>query len=79
MSASRNRKEAAKRLGTTLTVQHRNLLEADGESDISEAAVILGRTFNDNIEFICWVLKEYGGVSQMPFASRRARVRPTRH
>jgi hypothetical protein len=28
----------------------------------------LGQTFNDNIDFICWVLKEYGGADQMPFA-----------
>lgn len=71
MSASRDRKEAARNLGIALTVDHRRLLEASGDEEISKAAIVLGQNFNDNIEFICWVLKEYGGVDQMPFQRRK--------
>lgn len=67
MSASRDRKEAARNLGIALTVDYRRMLEATGQEEITAAAIVLGQHFNDNIEFICWVLKEYGGVDQMPF------------
>lgn len=66
MTAARDRKEASKRLGIALQAQYRALLEAEGESAVQGAAIILGSTFNTNIEFIFWVLKEYGGVQQMP-------------
>lgn len=68
MTASRDRKEAAKRLGFALAAKYRAMIEADGVEAINAAAIDLGACFNDNIEFIMWVLKEYGGVSQMPFA-----------
>ena len=68
MSATRDRKQAAKILGITMQAQLRALLEAQGEEAIQMAAIQLGDTFNRNAEFICWVLKEYGGVEQMPFA-----------
>lgn len=68
MSASRDRKEAAKRLGFALAAKYRAMIEANGEEEIQKAAIDLGGCFNDNIEFIMWVLKEYGGVEQMPFA-----------
>lgn len=64
---ARARKEAAKRLGIALTADHRRLLEATSPEEINQAAITLGQNFNDNIEFICWVLKEFGGVQQMPF------------
>jgi len=67
MSAARDRKQAAKMLGITMQAQLRALLEAVGNDEIQTAAIILGDTFNRNSEFICWVLKEYGGVKQMPF------------
>lgn len=65
--ASRDRKEASKRLGFALQAAYRRLIEAEGEKAISLASVELGVMFNSNIEFIFWVLKEYGGVQQMPF------------
>lgn len=67
MSAARERKDAARNLGIALTVDYRRMIDATGPEAITAAAVILGQHFNDNIEFICWVLKEYGGVDQMPF------------
>jgi hypothetical protein len=67
MTASRDRKEAAKILGITMQAQLRTLLEAVGNDAIQAAAIQLGDTFNRNSEFICWVLKEYGGMEQMPF------------
>lgn len=67
MSAARDRKEASKRLGIALTVRYREMLSAVGEDEIGKAAMALGSCFNDNIEFICWVLKEYGGMDQIPF------------
>lgn len=72
MSASRDRKEAARKLGIALGIQHRRLVEASGDEAISAAAVNLGQTFNDNIEFIVWVLKEFGGVPQMPIERNKA-------
>lgn len=71
MIASRDRKEAAKRLGIALGADYRRLLEATGDEEISAAAVKLGQTFNDNVSFICWVLREYGGMQQMPFERAR--------
>lgn len=70
MSASRDRKEAAKRLGIALAADYRRMIEASGPEAINEAAVTLGTNFNTNIEFIIWVLKEYGGVDQMPLQPR---------
>lgn len=67
MTASRDRKEAAKRLGIALAADFRRMVEASGEEEIGAAAMVLGQNFNTNIEFIIWVLKEYGGVDQMPF------------
>ena len=68
---SRSRKEASRRLGIALTADHRRLLQASGDDEIVAASMTLGQNFNDNIEFICWVLKEYGGVEQMPFQPPR--------
>lgn len=67
MSRSNDRKEAAKNLGIILQAQYRALLEAQGDVAVQDAAIILGDTFNRNIEFITWIMKEYGGVQQMPF------------
>ncbi len=67
MSRSQDRKDAAKRLGVVLQGEYKLLAMAVGEEAIQVAAMKLGETFNSNIEFICWVLKEYGGVEQIPF------------
>lgn len=68
MSASRDRKQAARILGITMQTQLRELMQASGQEAIEFAAIRLGDTFNRNSEFIVWVLKEYGGVEQMPIA-----------
>lgn len=67
MSASRDRKQAAKILGITMQAQLRELMQASGQEAIEFAAIRLGDTFNRNSEFIVWVLREYGGDQQMPF------------
>lgn len=77
MTASRDRKEAARKLGIVLGAQYRQMQDASGPDDITAAAVKLGKTFNDNLEFICWCLKEYGGMDQMPF-SRADTPKPAR-
>ena len=63
MSATRDRKQAAKILGITMQAQLRALLEAQGEEAIQMAAIQLGDTFNRNIEFVINVLKDYGGMT----------------
>lgn len=76
MTAARDRKEAAKRLDFTLQAQYRALLEASTPDEVQNAAIVLGGTFNDNIEFVFWVLKEFGGVQQMPFERLRKPSKP---
>lgn len=76
MTASRARKEAAKRLGIALQVQYRALLEAVGNDAVQDAAIELGGTFNANIEAIIWFLKEYGGVQQMPLEPQHRTTTP---
>lgn len=72
MSASRDRKQAAKILGITMQAQLRELQQASGQEAIQFAAIRLGDTFNRNSDFICWVLKEFGGADQMPFPRDQA-------
>lgn len=60
-------------LGVALQAHYRKMVSATGNDEITKAAVDLGQTFNDNIEFIIWVLKTYGGVfSSPPEPVRRA-------
>lgn len=68
MNSAHDRKKASKILGITMQAQLRALIEAQGNDAIQAAAIQLGDTFNRNSEFIVWVLKEYGGVQQMPYA-----------
>lgn len=64
MSVIRARKEAAKRLGLELGKRYERLVTAGNDQDeIMIAAVDLGQCFNDNIEFILWVLKTFGGLT----------------
>ena len=67
MTATRDRKQAAKILGITMQAQLRELQQANGQQAIEFAAIRLGDTFNRNADFIIWVLKEFGGVDQMPY------------
>lgn len=64
---ARDRKIASKNLGIALQSKYRAMLEASTNDEIQFAAIDLGNCFNENIEFIFWVLKEYGGVTQMPY------------
>jgi hypothetical protein len=75
LPAGRARKVASKNLGIALQAAYRRMIEADGNDAIQAAAIELGQVFNTNIEFIVWVLKEFGGVQQMP-AERRFASRP---
>jgi len=68
MSAFRQRREMAKRLGLKLAKCHEELRTAQGDEAIQAAAIVLGATFNEHIEFITWVLKEFGGLEQPPYA-----------
>lgn len=56
------RKTASQRLGLALYREYRALVEASGPEEIQAAAIVLGDTFNTNIEFIINVLKHYGGM-----------------
>lgn len=68
MSINRARKEAAKRLGLALEQKYRNLVFANphDQDEVAQAAVDLGQCFNDNIEFVIWTLKTYGGLIPPP-------------
>lgn len=70
MSAKR---DAAKQLGLALQVRYRTLLMASGEDEVAAAAVDLGTCFNDNIEFVINVLKDYGGMP-VQFEKRRKAI-----
>ncbi len=65
MSVNRAKKEASKRLGIALEGRYRDLVLATGEDEVAGAAVELGQCFNDNIEFIIWVLKTHGGLRHL--------------
>ena len=56
------KRDMAKRLGIDLQLLHTRLAEAQTADEITEASVMLGCKFNENIEFICNVLKEFGGL-----------------
>lgn len=62
MSVVRTRKEATKRLALKLQADYRALVEASGEAEVQAAAIVLGDTFNSNIEWIINVLRDYGGL-----------------
>ena len=67
MSVIRARKEASKRLGLALEQKYRRLvLAGNDQNEIVEATVDLATCFNDNIEFILWVLKSFGGLDVSP-------------
>jgi hypothetical protein len=62
MSPARQRREKAKRLGLKLQADYRALVEAKGTDEVQTAAIVLGGTFNANIEFVINVLRDYGGL-----------------
>jgi hypothetical protein len=66
MTASRDRKRAAKILGITMQAQLRALREASDQEAITRASINLSKTFLDNAEFITYVLKDFGGMQVVP-------------
>lgn len=56
------KRDMAKRLGVELQILHTRLAHAQTQDETAEAAVMLGCKFNENIEFICECLKEFGGL-----------------
>jgi hypothetical protein len=64
------RREASKRLGIELQLKYEDLCNATGQDEVAHAAVLLGACFNANIEQICWFLKAYGGMKQLPLEKR---------
>lgn len=63
MSARKARKEASKRLALEMKKRYNRLVTAGNDPDeITVAAVDLGEIFNQNIEFILWVLGTFGGL-----------------
>ena len=63
MSINRDRKEASKRLGIALHQRYNALVTAgNNPEDVQHAAIELGVCFNENIEFIIYVLKTHGGL-----------------
>lgn len=70
--SNKARKEAAKRLALKLASDYRGLAEARGAEEVQGASIVLGVTFNDNIEFIINVLRDYGGLETKFEALTRA-------
>lgn len=60
--SNKARREASKRLGLKLMKDYRALATATGNDEIQAAAIELGNTFNQNVEFIINVLRHYGGL-----------------
>lgn len=56
------KREMAKRLGIDLQILHTRLAEAKTADEITEASVMLGCRFNEEIHFIISVLKQFGGL-----------------
>lgn len=78
MSVSRRRKAAALKLGGEMRKRLENLVFANGQDEIAMRAVELGQVFNDNVEFMIWVLLTYGGGSPPPPDEIKAQLqRPT--
>lgn len=66
MSTARKRKAAAKMLGIAIHQRYENLVNATGENEITVATVDMATTMYDNVEFIVWVLKTFGGLNPPP-------------
>jgi len=63
MSISRQRKDASKALGIAIQQRYEKLVNATGEDATVVATVDLAQTMYDNVEFVIWVLKTYGGLT----------------
>lgn len=64
MSVSRDRKEAAKRLGLELKKRYNALVTSGNDpEEINLRAIELGALWNENVEFIIWALCTFGGLN----------------
>lgn len=66
MSASRDRKERAKRLGLDMNQRYQELQLASGPEETTAAATNLAIVMNENADFVIWVLKTFGGLNPPP-------------
>lgn len=71
MSRPQDRKEASKRLGIALQVKNRAMMLATGQEEIVKTSSDLAQHMIENIDFIVWVLKEFGGIDQMPIEPKK--------
>ena len=71
MTPTLARKKAAANLGIALQQKHQALALAVGQDEITQAALDLGSLFNNNIEFVIWVLKHHGGLNPAPYVPVR--------
>lgn len=71
MNPTLARKKASATLGVALYERFQRLELAVGREEIAQAAMDLGTTFNDNIEFLIWVCKQYGGLNPAPIEPKR--------
>lgn len=62
MNAARARRERSKRIALALQADYKALIEARGQDEIQNAAIVLGDRFNTNVDFIINVLRDYGGL-----------------
>lgn len=76
MNPTLARKKASANLGVALQARHQKLALAVGDEEVAQAAVDLGKLFNDNIEFIIWVLKHHGGLNPTPIEPRKSLPMP---
>lgn len=63
---ARKRKAAAKALGIAIHQRYENLVNAQGEDEITRATVEMAQVMYDNVEFIVWALKSVGGLNPAP-------------
>lgn len=75
MSVARKRKAAAARLGIEFQKRYEKLAFANDADEVTVAAVDLGQLFNDNVEFVIWVLKKLGGLNP-PNPEEIRKIRP---
>lgn len=66
MSRPQDRKEAAKHLGIAIHQRYENLVNAVGEDAVTMATVDLAQVMYDNVEFVIWALKKFGGLNPAP-------------
>ena len=62
MNVVRQRKAQGTRIALALNSRYRALVEAVGQDEIQHASIQLGMLFNENIEFIINVMRDWSGL-----------------